>query len=316
MTRKFLLLLLKAIKNFFISISSDMKYYGFFFTYILVGLFGCGSRKNNPIGYIDKGISMLGDSDYTEYIVGYVFDPMYMEKSRHDYESGKYASGLCQVCIPDAAPFRGNPMNVLSNLTWGIPNTVVGNLIGHFANLSGMADGVSQLDGLTAIGGITPGNSAFTIGPYSFGPSNYRATWKDHLFVHEYGHYIQHLYWGATYIPIIACTSLTSAFAARLGYGNHTSRWFEIDASNKGARYFDRHYGKGSARYQNAVASGQQIDQEEFFERNAFETDKSSSYINPRDGKLNSRAFPTSLSLGSFQLWDFVVPLSIVSLFF
>ncbi|MBR6121675.1 MAG: hypothetical protein IKQ05_04715, partial [Prevotella sp.] len=167
-----------------------------------------------------------------------------------------------------------------------------------------------------AIGGITPGNSAFTIGPYSFGPSNYRATWKDHLFVHEYGHYIQHLYWGATYIPIIACTSLTSAFAARLGYGNHTSRWFEIDASNKGARYFDRHYGKGSARYQNAVASGQQIDQEEFFERNAFETDKSSSYINPRDGKLNSRAFPTSLSLGSFQLWDFVVPLSIVSLFF
>lgn len=78
-----------------------MKYYSSLFIFILVGLFGCESKINNPVGYIDKGVSLLGDSDYTEYIIGYVFNPMDMEKIRHDYESGKYASGLCQVCIPD-----------------------------------------------------------------------------------------------------------------------------------------------------------------------------------------------------------------------
>lgn len=121
-----------------------MKYYGFFFTYILVGLFGCGSRKNTPIGYIDKGISMLGDSDYTEYIVGYVFDPMYMEKSRHDYESGKYASGLCQVCIPDAATSYKVAKSLLTrqygeeSILWASPLevTLIDSLIWHISGSS------------------------------------------------------------------------------------------------------------------------------------------------------------------------------------
>ena len=137
------------------------------------------------------------------------------------------------------------------------------------ANMSGWTDGVSHMDGMTAIGGITSGNSAMTIGPYSFGPKNYKATWKDNLFVHEYGHYIQHLYWGHFYLPVIAVPSLLST--QHVGSGSHKDRWFEIDASNKGARHFNKYYGSESAAYEEEyVGTNGRVDKSKYFSWETF----------------------------------------------
>lgn len=57
----------------------------------------------------------------------------------------------------------------------------------------------------------TEESKAFTIGHYSIGPKNYAADWRDHLYVHEYGHYIQSQRMGLLYFPVVAGPSLLSA---------------------------------------------------------------------------------------------------------
>ncbi|PZR20234.1 MAG: hypothetical protein DI539_11520, partial [Flavobacterium psychrophilum] len=92
----------------------------------------------------------------------------------------------------DMGLFKGNFGQILSKWTWGSINTVVGNLIGHGANAVGLVRDVTYLEGAVAIAGLTNGEfEAFTVGPYIFGPKDFKADWRDHLFVHEYGHYIQ-----------------------------------------------------------------------------------------------------------------------------
>ena len=203
----------------------------------------------------------------------------------------------------DTAPFRGNPLAVFSNLTWGSTNTLTGNLIGHFTNMTGMIDGVSNMDGMTAIGGVT-GGGAFTIGPYSFGPDGYEATWKDHLFVHEYGHYQQHLRLGPAYLPVVGVPSLLSA-SHLTGSIPHKMRWFEVDASRRGAEHFDKKYGRGKEGYEQGSA--------DYFDINSFQSLHDSPYSNPRDKTFNNRNyFPISNSISNS--WDYIIPSLSISL--
>lgn len=207
----------------------------------------------------------------------------------------------------DTAPFKGNALNVMSNLTWGAYNTVVGNVFAHTLNMLGMIDGISEMGGLTAIGGFTSGNSAITIGPYSFGPDNYKATWRDNLFVHEYGHYIQHLYWGPSFMSVIGIPSFMSTLGFRSG--NHIDRWFEVDASNKGASYFDKHYGKKSYAYNEEYKlTGGHVDPYKYFSKDTFSGFKT-EYANPR--KVDKTQDPYSLGSGNIQFFDIFIPLAI-----
>ena len=207
----------------------------------------------------------------------------------------------------DTAPFKGNPLNVISNLTWGLCNTVTGKDFAHAMNMFGMIDGISEMGGMTAISGITSGNSAITIGPYSFGPDNYEATWRDNLFVHEYGHYIQHLYWGLGFMPVIGIPSFTSTLGLRSG--NHNDRWFEVDASNKGASYFDKHYGKKSYAYNEEYKlTGGNVDPYKYFSKDTFSGFKT-EYANPR--KVDKTQDPFSLGSSNIQFFDIFIPLTI-----
>ena len=197
-------------------------------------------------------------------------------------------------------------------MTWGVANTGYGNLIAHICNITGMIEkgGVSEMDGLTAIGGITSGEMAFTIGPYSFGPKNYKATWKDHLFVHEYGHYLQHHDWGPLYLPIIGLPSLLSAMNVEDKNGkDHLTRWFEVDASKRGGEYFDRKYGHSSQAYRDAYNKDPyKIDESQFFNLKRFHESVNSPYINPRTGSNNqNRSYPSSFS---YDFFDFTIPAS------
>lgn len=200
------------------------------------------------------------------------------------------------------APFKGNAFDVFLNVTWGITNTFIGNLTAHFTNMVGMVDGVSSFEGMTAISGITKGGSAFTIGPYSFGPDGYEATWRDHLFVHEYGHYLQHKIFGPTYMSVIGAPSLASAAGLSNGIP-HMYRWFETDASRRGANYFDEKYGNGSAGYTTGSAM--------YFDINSFITGKQSLYVNPRTGTYNIR--PNAISGAKSSYLDFLIPIFTMS---
>ena len=162
-----------------------------------------------------------------------------------------------------------------------------------------------HLDGMLALSGPTGNkNSAFTLGHYSFGPKGYEATWKDHLFVHEYGHYMQTQLMGIFYIPVVAIPSLISA---SLYPNSHKDRWFEVDASRRGADYFDKYYGKGAKGYVKGSP--------DYFDREAFEdTSKKysyTSYVNPRTGSIRQdKTFPTYGA--SFSLFD-ILPTSFAS---
>lgn len=199
----------------------------------------------------------------------------------------------------DKGMFKGNFGQVLNKWTFGIVNSFVGNFVANAANYAGMVHDVTYMDGMAAISGVTHGNSAVTIGHYSMGPKKYKADWRDNLFVHEYGHYIQSQYMGIAYFPVVAIPSLFSAaFTSKWSGMEHSDRWFEQNASTLGAKHFDKKYGSG--------ADGYKEDDSNYFQMSVFRGDnRKSPYVNPRLGyKGQDKYFPKT----DFKLvaWDFV----------
>ena len=200
----------------------------------------------------------------------------------------------------DMGMFKGNFFQVLGKWTTGAINSVIGNTVAHGLNLLGKVDKVTSMDGMLALSGVTGNkNSAFTIGHYSFGPHKYKADWRDHLFVHEYGHYIQSQRWGALYLPVIGISSLASAtFSSKMSGVEHKERWFEVNASKLGAKYFDKHYGEGAAGFQKH--------NENYFDVDKFINGGITPYINPRTGSYwQEKAFP--ISKPKITFWDFII---------
>lgn len=178
---------------------------------------------------------------------------------------------------------------------------VLGLLLAEAYNLVDKVDGVTEMDGMLALAGPM-GNSgrAATIGHYSLGPEGYVADWRDHLFVHEYGHYIQSQRWGVFYMPAITIPSLASAaFTSKWSGMKHKERWFEVDASKLGgAEYFDKKYGSGAEGYKEGDRN--------YFDIKSFQNAGiSSPYSNPRNAGWNRNSFyPTSGT--HMVIWDFV----------
>ena len=76
----------------------------------------------------------------------------------------------------------------------------------------------------------------------------FKADWRDHMFVHEYGHYLQSLRFGPLYTSIVGTSSLASAAFGESG--THITHWYEVHASHLGGDYFDKHYGSGAPGYE------------------------------------------------------------------
>ena len=151
---------------------------------------------------------------------------------------------------------------------------------------------------LGALAGVTSGNSAFTLGFYSFGPKNYVADWRDNLFVHEYGHYIQSQYLGLAYLPVIGAPSLASA-SGLTTHIDHERRWFEVSASKLGSKHFDDKYGRGAAGYVKGDKN--------YFSLDTFRHRGYSPYVNPRLGKnYQDKGLPTDGTIHSG--WDIIIP--------
>lgn len=196
--------------------------------------------------------------------------------------------------------YRGNLMQVASKWSTGLLTSVVGNIVAQRYNTIGLVKSVTYLDGMAALSGPTGENTekAFTIGHYSMGPKGYRADWRDHLFVHEYGHYIQSQRMGPYYLPIIGISSLLStAFTSDLSGVQHDQRWFEVNASKLGGEYFDKHYGRGKSNYD--------PNSEDFFDFKLFQTGGYPKYKNPRTEEATYQ-YPNPISNRKIVFWDFI----------
>ena len=199
----------------------------------------------------------------------------------------------------------GRVWEVVSRFTWQLPQTIIGDLFVSVANAFGYVNYISHGYGVTAVDmGLKKG--AVTIGYFTAGPEGYKANWRDHLFVHEYGHYVQSQQHGPLYLLTVGIPSLQSAILQTNNPDSpsHDIRWFEADASYKGAEYFDSNYGSG----QNNFETGS-ID---YFERNSFVGGTPSSYLNPRTGLQNRSINPIS---GKFHWTDIPIYIPGIGLF-
>lgn len=199
----------------------------------------------------------------------------------------------------DMGMFKGNFGQVLNKWSWSFPLSFIGNEVAHTLNMAGRVRKVTYLDGMLALDGVTNGGQAFTIGHYSFGSKGYEASWKDHAFVHEYGHYIQGQIWGPLYINIVGIPSIISQW--HLIPGEHNTRWYEIDASRRGALHFDRKYGKGNSNYNSDKP-------EDFFDIQSFITGDPSPYVNPRRNS-NDQGYKNPISGTNVSFWDILTSL-------
>lgn len=124
-------------------------------------------------------------------------------------------------------------------------------------------------------------NVAFTLGYYINGPRGFKADWRDHLFVHEYGHIIQGNIYGPFYLSTIAIPSLMDSWLEK---SRHSTRWYEAQASSIGGKYFNKKYGTG--------AKGYVPNSEFFFDINSFRNEGVESlYFNPRNGGKNDSSY-------------------------
>lgn len=190
---------------------------------------------------------------------------------------------------------------VASRLTWQLPQTLVGDLFVSGMNAAGRVNNITHGYGITAVDmGIGGG---VTIGYFIGGPNGYTADWRDHLFVHEYGHYVQSQQHGPLYLFSVAIPSGLSALIHNKTHGSidHRNRWFEADASYKGSAYFDKYYGSGKEGY---VAGSP-----DFFDRYSFAFEDHSPYKNPRTGRHIQNPHPIS---GKFHWTD--IPITGISI--
>ncbi len=265
---------------------------------------------NNPLKYTDESGEIIGTisgvlSDLFNNVFVRTFKGNKWDwtQTRLGWEIDK---GLFHTDPNKSTPER--VWEIVSRLTWQLPQTILGDLIVSGANAFGAINDVSHNYGITAVDmGLKRG--AVTIGFYTAGPKGYKADWKDHLFVHEYGHYIQSQQHGPMYLFTVGLPSFQSAIlhTDNPNSPKHNFRWFEADASYKGAAYFDKYYGS----QKDGFVKGSP----DYFDKASFtwqEDRKRSPYLNPRTGRINISQYYTS---GKFHWTDIPIYIPIIGLF-
>lgn len=249
---------------------------------------------NNPMKYKDPNgeflfLSIVATCDLIKNLFRHGFD-----FKSYDWTKTSNAWKI------DRSIFRGSFTQVLNKLTFSAMNTGIGNIIAHGYNLFGHRGKATELEGVLALPAGLADGTAVTFGHYTIGPVGYTATYKDHLFVHEYGHFIQSMNYGNAYLYAVAIPSVLSAAGIDEKSGKpHKERWFEVDASRRGAKYFDKKYGPNS------------LNSDEAFDKKAFFNGGGTLYQNPRElGNANDKGrypqkkvFPYHFSGVIF--WDF-----------
>ena len=252
---------------------------------------------NNPLRYVDE------DGDFFFTIFNAITDGIFnIIKHGFNVSAYNWTRTVNSIKI-DLGLFKGSFKQVVNKWTWGLKNSFWGNVTAHFYNTIGKVDHISYMDGAIAVSGPTGKDTekAFTIGPYIMGPKGLRADWRDHLFVHEYGHYVQSQLLGPFYLSVVAFPSLTSTL--NLGGYDHDTRWFEVNASYLGSRHFDRKYGRGAQGYKPGDPN--------YFDIDAFSTGNPTLYYNIRNGNntVDGKGISNPIYNPRHSGWDYIIPL-------
>lgn len=251
---------------------------------------------NNPVKYTDPSGEFigtaftflwdLGDKVFTEGAI----DPTCRscrQRAWRDFDPTRRGSKTNNAWRIDRGLFEGNAGQIFTRLTWELPQTVIGNLSTHVLNVAGMVNDVNYFRGATVIDSDLEGG-AYTAGTYIVGPEGFRPDFRDHLFVHEYGHYIQSRIFGPFYFTLVALPSVTDFWLVDELFGEdlHDTRWYETHANRLTANYFDREFGAGADGYFPGSIN--------HFDRNSFENAGVwSPYTNPRNGGRHGGGNPT-----------------------
>jgi hypothetical protein len=133
--------------------------------------------------------------------------------------------------------------------------------------------------------------------------------YRDHRFVHEYGHYLQSKGWGWFWLPIIGFPSLTSAITTD-SY-THGDMWYERNANKLGGNYFDKYYGSGAEGYTYGDGNYFHI---EYFHRGASAAKRPYGHPNTSTSPSSFQIERNRLHLGTplihgFSIFLFILPI-------
>ena len=164
----------------------------------------------------------------------------------------------------DMGLFKGSLVQILSRFTWESFQTSLGYLYSHGRNIFSSVDAVEYFGGATyLIDKNHKKNNGVTIGPYININSTEEiprdeygnfAPYKNYLYMHEYGHYLQSQEYGFGYIFTVGIPSLYNTSKKEMvkvidnDTGNPTyyskvkTMWFERHANGKASKYFKKKY--------------------------------------------------------------------------
>ncbi len=158
----------------------------------------------------------------------------------------KIDMGLFQV--DKNRTFGGQFLQILGRFGWEGLQTGIGYAYSHNQNLSGKVDEIEYFGGATFLinentgkrNGVSIGNFININLKGNLNEENHPNGWmfsENGLFWHEYGHTFQSQRLGLSYLFAIG---IPSAFSAA-GSGNHSERWYEMQANRWAWRYADKH---------------------------------------------------------------------------
>ncbi|MCB0429861.1 MAG: VCBS repeat-containing protein [Flavobacteriales bacterium] len=150
--------------------------------------------------------------------------------------------------------FIGQTLEGVSRFSWEIIQSAFGHVFAQTRNAFGGVDNVDYFGGSTLANrqnAAYPGQSGMTLGSFIMG-TNLEASTDDQIFMHEFGHTLQSRVFGVVYPFVVAIPSglscLTSCativgFRGSYAISKHETRWYELQANRKAAKYFDKRYG-------------------------------------------------------------------------
>ena len=180
---------------------------------------------NNPLSYVDPDGEIFIIDSWLAGVVSSLFDGKNLKESvkegnsraNNDFQIWK---GL--VHTDSNRPWYQQAWQVISRVTWELPQTVAGFGTAQGMNLFGDVEDVDHHYGATVVESRN-NNGSITLGSYI--TLNKGLDKSSNTFKHEYGHYMQSQLVGPIYLPFIGLPSIISA-ENNVPYGHHQT-WTE-----------------------------------------------------------------------------------------
>jgi hypothetical protein len=183
-----------------------------------------GYVLNNPLSYVDPS------GEIFKWLWNKIIKPV----AKIAWNAVKITAGLFAI---GSGNFWEKSWEILSRFTWQLPQTILGQVYAHTANITGNVKSVDYYGGATVIktyGDSIPwfkGVSGVTLGSFIIGNNTIEADPNNSLFQHEYGHYLQ---------------SQKSGWAYLSRYGIPSAKGdsdVEYDANSRAFSYFHKRTG-------------------------------------------------------------------------